>query len=294
MTVKEAAKTFDEQRKRCKMMYIFYGIGMIVALAFMFLQEMKSALLIFVIMLLIYFLLVRSGIKQYTARWREYCVRKFTEPHFEPVTYSYRVKAAEEELFLRHVMMPQAEKGKLIAHNKATGSNAGIDAVFMDATVTTGSFTGTRFHSGCWMGMKLDSKVTEPLRIVKGEILSGSMYEDWLTESEGMRKCETPENMPEDVAFYSASGKAELEESMQFAVRELLREIPGTGIVELDAEGLFVFLPHRLINKLPPSLKFPVTEEMIEQVTFPEIDKAYMLALTMRRKRLASGNEEQA
>ena len=35
MTVKEAAKTFDEQRKRCKMMYIFYGIGMIVALAFM-------------------------------------------------------------------------------------------------------------------------------------------------------------------------------------------------------------------------------------------------------------------
>ena len=81
---------------------------------------------------------------------------------------------------------------------------------------------------------------------------------------------------------------------MQFAVRELLREIPGTGIVELDAEGLFVFLPHRLINKLPPSLKFPVTEEMIEQVTFPEIDKAYMLALTMRRKRLASGNEEQA
>ena len=68
----------------------------------------------------------------------------------------------------------------------------------------------------------------------------------------------------------------------------------GSSSASRPRSSPFLFLPHRLINKLPPSLKFPVTEEMMEQVTFPEIDKAYMLALTMRRKRLASGNEEQA
>lgn len=283
MTVKEAVKTFDDQRKRCRMLYLIYGIGMLAALAMMFLQEMKSALLIFALLLLIYFVVVRSAIAQYTAQWREYCVRKFTEGHFAPVTFTYRAKAAELPLFQRHTLMPLAPKNKLLARNLATGSGAGIDATFLDATVSTGDGAHTRFHSGCWMGMTFDSQMTDALRVVKGEILDGGAYEAWLTESEGLRRCEAPENMPEGTAFYSASGQAELSEQVLSALKALLKDMPGDGVIEMNQEGLFVFLPHRLINKLPPALKFPITEAMIEQVKFPEIDQAYLLALNLRK-----------
>lgn len=283
MTVKEAAKTFDDQRKRCRTLYLIYGIGMLAALAMMFLKEMKSALLIFALLLLIYFIIVRSSITQYTARWREYCVRKFTESHFAPVTYSYRARVDQAPGFARHSMMPMSPKGKLLARNLATGSHAGIDAVFLDATTSTGEGRAIRFHSGCWMGMTFDSLMTEPLRVVKDEILPGGAYESWLTESEGFKPCEAPENMPEETAYYSASGQFSLSEQALSALKALLKSMPGSGVIEMNPEGLFVFLPHRLINKLPPSLKFPITEAMIDQVTFPEIDEAYLLALNLRK-----------
>ena len=291
MTVKEAAKSFDDQRKRCRTLYLIYGIGMLAALAMMFLQEMKSALLIFALLLLIYFVIVRSSITQYTARWREYCARKFAESHFESVTYRYRAKADDVPAFTRHVLMPRSAKGRLLARSLVTGSRAGMDAVLMDATIPTGEGTGTRFHSGCWMGFTFHSRLGETLRVLKEEVLPGGAYERWLTESEGLQPCASPENMPEGAAFYSASGQAQLPENALSALKSLLRAMPGSGIIDMNSEGLFVFLPHRLINKLPPSLKFPITEAMIDQVTFPEIDEAYLLALNLRKAPAPKGGD---
>ncbi len=198
------------------------------------------------------------------------------------MTYSYRANAVDLPYLCAHTMMPKSEKGKLLARNLAQGNHVGIDAAFLDLTVPTGDGRSTRFHSGCWMGMRFESLVKEPLRIVKDEILPGGAYEQWLTGSEGFRTCERPEDMPESAGFFSPSGSADLPEAAFSPLKTLLKEMPGSGIVEMDPEGLFVFLPHRLINKLPPSLKYPVTEAMIGQLSFPEIDNAYILALTLR------------
>ena len=283
MSVQEAAKNFEEQRRRCRMLYLVYGIGMLAALAMMFLGELKSALLIFIVLMIIYFVIVRSAVRQYTASWREYCVRLFTEKHFAPVSYAYRVKAGEIPLLQKYIMMPLSERGKLTARCLARGSRAGIDAEFLDATVTMGNGTSTRFCSGCWMGFSCECISEKTFRAVRGQILEEGVYETWLTQTEGFASCVRESDMPENCRLYARSEEDVLPEAAVQPLRKLLKDMPGSGIVQICPDGLFVYLPHRLINKLPPSLKFPVTESMIDKLSFPEIGDAYMLALALRR-----------
>jgi len=293
MTNKEAAKRFDDERRRCRILYFVYGLGMLAALALMIMQETRSALLIFVLLMIVYFAVVRSAIKQYTAGWREFCVRLFMEKHFESVTYKYRVVAEKLPLLTSHLMMPAGEKGKVVAHNVSTGNKAGIDALVMDATIPSGNGSMTRFNNGCWMGMTFDSKAAADVYAVKGELLSGNNYEQWLTGEQGLKLCQPPEDMPAGVQFYSMNGEAELPDEAVNPLKALLKSMPGDGVIRVCGEGLFVFLPHRLINKLPPALKFTLTEAMIDQLSFPELDSAYMLALALRKKYIgrAAGDE---
>ena len=280
--VQEAAKNFEDMRKRCRMLYIIYGIGMLAALAMMFLQEMKSALLIFVLLLIIYFVIVRSAIRQYTAAWREYCARLFTEKHVAPAQYSYRVRIADIPEMQKHIMMPLSEKGKLTARCLIRGSNAGIHADFADATVTVGSGTSTRFYSGCWMGFSFESRVQDTFRAVVSEIMADDAYDRWLTETQNFSVCPYQADMPAGCRLYAMHGNAALPQEAVQPLRTLLKSITGAGVVDICPEGLYVFLPYRLINKLPPSLKVPVTEGMINSLSFPEIDHAWLLALTLR------------
>ena len=278
MNIKEAAKQFDAQRRRCRAFYFIYGLGMIAGLAMMFLQQMKAALLFFSLLLIVYFVVVRSNLKQYTADWREFCVRLFTEKYFAPVSYTYAAKADRLPLYTKHTLMPKSEKGKLLARNLASGSREGIEAMFLDSTVPTGDGSSTRFYSGCWMGFAFDSFVRENIRIVKGELLVPGAYKNWLIRSEGFKPCAAPEGMPKDCAVFSASGALDLPLDVIVPLKKLLKIMSVDGVIEISPEGLFVFLPHRLINKLPPSLKYPITENMIDRLTFPEIDAAHALA----------------
>ena len=141
------------------------------------------------------------------------------------------------------------------------------------------------------MGFTFAGRMTETLRVVKDEILPGGAYERWLNGDAGLRPCEAPEGMPSGIAYYSASGEAQLSGEMLSALQVLLNAMPGSGVIDMSPEGLFLFLPHRLINRLPPSLKYTITEQMVSQVTFPELDKAYLLALNLRSAPAGKGKD---
>ncbi len=286
MSTKEAAKKFDSQRRRCRTYYLLYGIGMLGALAMMIIRQNEVALIVFCLLLAMYLLIVRTSVRQYTSEWREYCVRLFTEKYFSPITYSYGGKNFNRDLLRRHIMMPLSKNGSIMARNIAAGSGDGADALFLDATVPIGNRQSTRFHSGCWMGISRKPSREEDqasLWIVKGALLAGGAYEAWLQQEMGYQPCPAPDNMPKDVQFYSPSGNMDVSGKSMAALRKLLDSIQGGAAITIHPEGLFVFLPHRLINKLPPSLKFPITEAMIKQLSFPELDNACMLARALPR-----------
>ncbi|MGN1369133.1 MAG: hypothetical protein ACI4WX_09710 [Aristaeellaceae bacterium] len=282
MNIKEAAKCFDDLRRRCRTLYIIYGLGMIGALALMIQQEMRSALLVFVLLLILYFVIVRSSIVQYTAKWREYCCRLFTEKLFAPVTYRYRADASRLTLFGEHLLMPESESGRLLARNLVQGSAEGVEVTVMDATLPYGEGRQTRYVSGCWMGFSTAVNVCGRLRAVKGELLPGGAYEAYLADGEGLSPGGQSVSLPGEAALYVSPEWAGLSDAGQLALRQLLERMPGDGVIEVSPDGLFVFLPHRLINRLPPSLKHPVTEAMIERITFPEIACAWHLALVLK------------
>jgi len=274
MTAKEAAKRFEDQRKNCRTLHLFYLLGLMVTIIILLVWGTKASVLFFIPVLVFYFAVVRRSVKTFAADWREFCVRLFTEKHFGKVAYSYKADAESLPLYVNHPLAEKSAKGKLLARNLATGSHAGIDATFLDSTLPTGEGKAIRFLSGCWMGMAFESLVDEPVRILK---------DDSLAPGKGFNLCEAPENMPGDCTFHTASGTLELPEGCIAPLKALLESMYYDGAVELRPEGLFVFLPQRLINRRPPAMKYPVTEKMIEQLAFPEIDAAYMLALKLRK-----------
>jgi len=274
MTAKEAAAQFENQRKHCRTLHLFYVLGLMIAIIILVLWGTQPAFIFFAALLVVYYTVVRGSIRKFTADWREFCVRLFTEKHFGKVNYSYKADAESLPLYVNHVLVPMSSKGKLLARNLAIGSNAGIDATFLDSTVPVGEGRAIRFLSGCWMGMAFESLADAPMRIVKGDLP---------TQSGAFQPCEAPEGMPKDCAFFTAGGAAKLPEAVMDALKTLLNDMAYDGVIEIRPEGLFVFLPQRLINKLPPSLKYPVTAERVERLSFPEIDAAYMLALKLRK-----------
>lgn len=282
MSIKEAAKCFDDLRRRCRMLYVIYGLGMIGALALMIRQEMRSALLVFVLLLILYFAIVRSAIVQYTAKWREYCCRLFTEKLMGPVDYHYYADAACLALLGAHPLMPHSNSGRLLARNLVEGSSEGVQAMVMDATIPHGEGSQTRYVSGCWMGFSTAVGVLGRLRAVKGELLPGGAYEAYLQEDEWLFAGGQDVSLPGAAALYTSPEWAGLSDAGMLALRQLLECMPGDGVIEISPDGLFVFLPHRLINRLPPALKHPVTEAMIERVAFPEIARAWHLALVLK------------
>ena len=274
MTAKEAAKRFEDQRKNCRTLHLFYLLGLMVTVIILLVWGTTPSLIFFVPLLIWYFAVVRGSVKKYVADWREFCVRLFTEKHFGKVEYSYKADAEALPLYANHPLVPMSAKGKLLARNLATGSHAGINAMFMDSTAPVGEGKAIRFLSGCWMGLSFETLAGAPVRILKG---------DTVPQTEGFKRCQKPENMPEGCAFFTADGTLELPESCTGALKALLQDMSRDGVIEIRPEGLFVFLPMKLINVLPPSLKYPVTKELIDRLNFPEIDAAYTLALKLRK-----------
>ena len=274
MNAKEAAKRFEDQRKRCRTLHLLYLLGLVITLGAMFLWGTKVSFIIFIPVLVFYFAVVRGSMKKYASDWREFCVRLFTEKHFGHVEYTYKADAEALPLYKSHPLAVKSSKGTLLARNLATGSNAGIDATFLDSTLPIGEGKAIRFLVGCWMGMSFDTIVNEPVRIVKG---------DPIPAAEALNPCEKPEGMPGECAFVTPDGTLELPEDCIAPLKALLEDIAHDGVVELRPEGLFVFLPQKLINVQPPSMKTTVVPQMIERIVFPELDDAYMLALRLRK-----------
>lgn len=274
MTAKEAATHFENQRKHCRTLHLVYILLLLITMAVLIIWGTQAAFIVLIPVLVVYFAVVRRSTKKLATDWREFCVRLFTEKNFGKVEYTYKADLEKLSLYTQHPLAPISSKGKLFARNVATGSHAGIDAMFLDSTIPVGEGKATRFLSGCWMGMSFESIMQEPVRILK---------DDSIPVGEGWKRCAAPEDMPKDCTFYTASGEMELPEEILGALKALLGDMRYDGVIELRPEGLFVFLPRNLINVLPPSMKQPVSARMIENLAFPEIDSAYMLALKLRK-----------
>lgn len=274
MNAKEAAKRFEDQRKHCRTLHLLYLLGLMVTVIVLLVWGTTPSFIVFIPVLVFYFAVVRGSVKKYASDWREFCVRLFTEKHFGHVEYCYKADAEALPLYKSHPLVAMSSKGKLLARNMATGSNAGIDATFLDSTLPIGEGKALRFLSGCWMGMSFDSVMTEPVRIMKG---------DPIPAAEAFKVCEKPEGMPEECVFCTPDGTLELPEDCTAPLKALLEDIAYDGVIELRPEGLFVFLPQKLINVQPPSMKTTVVPQLIERIVFPELDDAYMLALRLRK-----------
>ena len=163
MTAKEAAKRFEDQRRHCRTLHLFYILGLMVTIILLLTLGTKAAMIFFIPLLVAYFAVVRRSVKKYAADWCEFCVRRFTEKHFGTVSYSYKADAEQLPLYVQHPLAKKSAKGKLLARNLATGSHAGINATFIDSTVPVGEGRAIRFLSGCWMGMSFESIVDAPI-----------------------------------------------------------------------------------------------------------------------------------
>ena len=281
MNIIDAVKNFDGQRNRCRNLYLAFGIGAVAVLALMGLTEIKFAFIVIPLILVVYYVIIKPTFTQYARKWQEYCVQRFMEM-FEPVTFSYSAKADEIPLLKEHLLMPEPTKGKLFARCLATGRCSGIKATALDATVPVNRGGRTNFTSGCWLGQAFESAVPETIYAVKGEMIYNGEYERWLSE-QGLKPCTVSAELPESVVLYSASGDAELPEEAYELLDRLMRDAPYTAVVKFSRDGLFMFLPHRLLIHQPPSLKEPVTDKTIRQMEFPEIEDAYRLALAVKK-----------
>lgn len=279
----DQVKAFNDLQKRSRLLYILYGVGLVGALVLLITQNLPWALAVFGAVLLFYFLAVRPQMQQYAGQWREYCIRRQAEKLFSAVEYAYKKDADSIPLLKAHLMLPLSSKGKLMIRNAVKGEKAGIRAELMDVTVPHGEGRGMKFAIGCWMGFAFEADAQEPLRAIKGAILPNGAYETFLTEEEGLRRCVMLNDPKQPVRHYSPSGDASLSDEAQRALNTLLKSISGTGVVEISPDGLFVFLPHALLNILPPSMKEPITEATLQLPDLPEIENAYRLALTLRK-----------
>lgn len=257
------------------------------ALIFMFIKQMRSALLLFVLMLLLYFVIVRPAIKQYSATWREGCIRYICEKLFPSVSYSYRVKTAEHPEVTSFLMLPVSRKGRPLLHNLVTEEGTDQPAVLCDITVPVD--TKSHFLTGCRIFFPAPEAVNCTLRAVKGEIMPVGLYESYLS-SEQFRLFPIAEGMPDNTVLYCLSDCPQPSEAVAGALLELMKSIPGDGIAEINAQGVFVFLPHRLLDRLPPSLKHPVTEAFLREQRFPELEAAALLTGSI--KKLTQQNQE--
>ena len=59
---------------------------------------------------------------------------------------------------------------------------------------------------------------------------------------------------------------------------------PYSGVVKFSVDGLFMFLPYRLLIHQPPSPKETVTKKAIRQMEFQGIENVYKRALVMNNK----------
>ena len=138
MTVKEAASTFEDQRKRCRSMRLTFSFLMVAGIILSFAETKVNGFLILLLLAALYFGLVRTATMQYAGKWREFCVRLFTEKHFKSVNYSYKAEAVEIPAICEHILLPKYSKGEVLARNLATAHTGSFDATFADVTFPVG------------------------------------------------------------------------------------------------------------------------------------------------------------
>lgn len=272
----------DSMRKRCRVAYTLYGLGLVAALVLMLAGQHTSALAVLVLMMVAYFLLVRPELQRYAAAWREHCIRTFCARCFDVTEYRYKGNA--EALGLRgDALLPFGSDRGLMARNMAKGSKGGIDALVCDVTMPVAEPTGLRFQSGCWMRFSFPEGPCSPLRVVKGSVMRGKGYDEHLMRGEALKPCQPPDGTPEYIRYFSPSGEYALTPAAQEKLTLLLRNTPGAAVLQLYAGRLLAQFPHRLLNVSPPALKRPLTPELLNAVTFPEMEDAFALARAMKR-----------
>ncbi len=138
MTPKEAASTFEDQRKRCRSMRLTFSFLMVAGIILSFAETKINGFLILILLAALYFGLVRTATAQYSAKWREFCVRLFTEKHFKTVHYSYKAVASEIPVISNHILLPKSSRGTVLARNLATAHTGSFDATFADVTFPVG------------------------------------------------------------------------------------------------------------------------------------------------------------
>ncbi|MDO4484512.1 MAG: hypothetical protein Q4C54_08825 [Clostridia bacterium] len=294
MTNNDAAKKFNELRSRGRLIYLVYGLGLTAGLILLLLRQYKFALAAFLLVVLLYLFIVRPIIKQYTEQWREYCVRRFTETHFSPVEYTYAGKAKDIPGLWEHPQLPISQKnaGGLLVRNIARCGHDKVPAVITDATIPVEEGKRVNFLSGAWMSFPFETGVGETVRTVKGPIMMAGLYAEHLA-SEGWKACSMGNRMNDDIAVCTKSGECELHKEVLACLRRLVNVPNKECIVDIAPDGLYVFVPHRLINKRPPALRYNITPEWLETIDFPEIDEAYLLALTLYNEHQQAVQEKQ-
>jgi len=272
----------DSMRKRCRVAYTLYGLGLVAALVLMLAGQHISALAVLVLMMAAYFLLVRPELQRYATAWREHCIRTFCARCFDVTEYRYKGNA--EALGLRgDALLPFGSDRGLMARNIVQGSRGRVDALVCDVTMPVAEPSGLRFRSGCWMRFSFPEMPCAPLRVVKGSVMPGDGYERYLMRDEALKPCRPPDGTPEYIRYFSPSGEYALSPSVQEKLTVLLRNTPGAAILQLDGNRLLAQFPHRLLNVAPPALKRPLTPELLNAVTFPEMEDAFALARAMKK-----------
>lgn len=278
MTIKEAAATFEEQRKRCRSMRLTFAFLMVAGITLSFAESKVNGILIIILLAALYFGLVRTASSQYASKWREFCICLFTEKHFKSVNYSYKAEADEIPAISNHILLPKYSKGEVLARNLTTAHTGSYDVTFADVTYPVGESRKPEFISGCQMSFTFKNPIDTVFRFTKEDESTEETTAAYHLTDLKMFPVKLQHGFDDNVHAYSAVKDAELSDEVWRRLKTLTKAIHPSGIIELSPEGVFIYLPGRLINKQPPSLKYPVTEAGISLIAFPELDEAVALA----------------
>ncbi len=131
------------------------------------------------------------------------------------------------------------------------------------------------------MCFTFESPISTVFRFTKEEELEEAATAAYHLNDLKMLPVKLQHGFDDHVHGYSAAESAELPDEIWRRLKTLTNAIRTSGVIELSPEGVFVYLPGRLINKQPPSLKYPITETGISLIAFPELDEAVALVRSL-------------
>ena len=274
--MQESAKKLDALRKKCRVSYLLCAAGLLAAFVLMLLGQSKAGLAVLALMLLAWFLLYRTDVRNYTAVWREVYMNAIAGHCLEGLSYSYKADAARLRL-REYALLPGGEKGWL-ARSMITGRRKTLNALLCDLTMPLVKNKSVTMLSGGFLRFSADA-AGESGVVFRAQKKGRQPEKEPLSlHTDGLLPCPPPPGMPEDVQIYTPSGALDCTEDVAIGLKRLMKCAPGAVLAELRGNSLTVQLPHRLFFAYPPSLKYPITPAMLESIRFEELEQTAKLA----------------